>query len=335
MLTEREVQQAWALGLFGRRGLRTEDGRPLDIEFPGFPGAAGPDFRAARLVLGGDPVEGDVELHLVPSGWSAHAHGAQHAYANVVLHVALRRDAFPSPARTVAGRAIPELVLEPHLAISELELRRLLAAPAAPPPGGAEGWLAQLGDRRFERRAARLARAAAARGPDEALYRELMAGLGWSANKAPFAELARLVPWRLVAGRPAAEILAAFEAASRSLPWRLAGVRPANRPERRRAGMAALVAALAGRPLAAAARVASSPAAFFDPSGLGLIGPARSAELWTGVLLPALGRHAAFAAHPPLPENHRTREARHALGLPPPATLRHQWGLMEWRADQG
>ncbi len=326
MLTEREVQEVWALGMFRRSGLRTEDGRGVAIEFAGFPSGEGPDFRAARIAFDGEARSGDVEIHLTPCGWASHGHGEQHSYANVILHVALRRDAFGRRVQTSVRRTVPELVLEPHLEVPEVELRRLLCGGPEARPGRQVEWLERLGERRFERTAARLARLAGVLGPDEALYRELMTGLGYQANKAPFAELARIVSW-VEASRER------LQAAARGLPWRLS-VRPANRPERRLEGFCRFASSVPGRSPAAAARQASDPARFFDPGGDGLIGPDRALALWTSAVLPMVRDRRAFDAFAAIPENRRIREARAALGVPPPQTLRAQWGLLEWRNEQ-
>ena len=326
MLTEREVQEVWALGMFRRSGLRSEDGRAVVVEFAGFPSGDGPDFRAARIAFDGQARSGDVEIHLTPRGWASHGHEGQHAYANVILHVALRRDAFSRGVKTSTGRAVSELVLEPHLEVPETELRRLLGGRAEAPPGRQVEWLHALGERRFERVAGRLARLAAGLGPDEALHRELMTGLGYQANKAPFAELARLVPWAAATGER-------LRAGAAGLPWRRA-VRPANRPERRLEGYVRFAASIPGRALTAAARRAADPARFFDPGGDGLIGPERALALWTSAVLTLLRDRRAFDAFPALSENRRLREARAALGIAPPQTLRGQWGLLEWRNEQ-
>ncbi len=117
-------------------------------------------------------------------------------------------------------------------------------------------------------------------------------------------------------------------------------MRPANRPERRMEGMALFVGSLGGRGLIEAAGSAfagpspAGAAAFFDPAGAGLIGPGRAAELWTSAVLPALGARGAFSCWPALPESGRVRDARAALELDPPRTLRAQWGLLEWRRSQ-
>jgi hypothetical protein len=195
-----------------------------------------------------------------------------------------------------------------------------------PPSPGREGaWLDLLGERRFDRLAARQARLAQALGPDEALYRDLMAGLGYRANKAPFSELARLVPWQAFSAD-------GVRAAARLLPWRRA-VRPANRPERRLEGMIRFVRSLPGS-LHAAARAARDPVRFFDPEGAGLIGHDRALALWTSGVVPALGDRRSFRCFPAIPGNRAVREARAALGVAEPETLQRQWGLLEWRSSQ-
>src|SRR5574341_2399365 len=111
LYTERELQLVWERQLLRRSNLLTEDARRVEVEFPGVrSGEGGPDFRGARLVIGGVPRRGDVELHLTPSGWKAHGHDRDGAYAGVVLHVVLRRLEFAD-----APGAIPILVLEPYL----------------------------------------------------------------------------------------------------------------------------------------------------------------------------------------------------------------------------
>ena len=87
VLTEAHVQRLWHLRALGADRLLTEDGRRVEILFPGLPGVeGGPDFRAARLRIGGEPVIGDVEVHLSPSHWMAHGHQSRGAYAGVVEH---------------------------------------------------------------------------------------------------------------------------------------------------------------------------------------------------------------------------------------------------------
>lgn len=289
LYSEKAVQELWATQRFRRDGLLTEDARRVVVEFPGLPSVeGGPDFRDAQLLIGGERRRGDVEIHLTPSGWTAHGHDEDGAYAGVILHVVLRRDPFRAPP---AG-PIPLLVLEPYL-----------SAAAPPLAVEADGDLDALGDAWFAARRARLLRRVERLGPDEALHREILVALGYKQNQAAMAELARRVPWTDVAGRPAPDIEAVYAAAARALPpafWRLRNVRPANRPARRLAALARVAAAWG---------VAGPSSA--DPSTLAPVGPGRAREIALNVFLPFRGdaawRAAAEQPPPPLPGELRRR----------------------------
>ncbi len=294
LYAERELQGIWERQAFRREGLLTEDARPLQVEFPGLrSGEGGPDFRGARIVLGGVRRAGDVEIHLSPSGWRAHGHDRDGAYAGVILHVVLRREPF---GRERAA-SVPVLVLEPYL------------RPGAPPgPGELSGDLDALGEAWFAERRARLLRRLEQAPPDEVLYREVLVALGYKHNKAAMAELARRRP---LAGLPssAGEIEAALRGASEGMPremWRLRNVRPANHPWRRLAGMARFLAGARGEGLAAglAARPGlQAMAAWLDPDGTGQIGPGRALEIALNVFVPFQGEEAwRAAADRPAPE---------------------------------
>lgn len=190
---ESELGARWAMGVRGP--LRLEDGRALRIVFPGVPGGmSGPDFRGAILEAGGDLLRGDVELHLRASGWRSHGHHLDDAYARVVLHVAAWNDAGKTATLHAGGRAIPLLILRPAG-------QGVFPPPFTPPcalavargedPAPA---LRRLGQRRLRMKAARAAQIAAAAGPGQALYQLLLETLGGSANRVPFAALARQLP---------------------------------------------------------------------------------------------------------------------------------------------
>src|SRR5687767_818697 len=83
-LTERVVQKIWLRGDFDRTRLTLADGRPLEIRTVGVWNLfAGPDFRDARLVIGGESITGDIEVHFHAADWRAHGHETDRAYANV------------------------------------------------------------------------------------------------------------------------------------------------------------------------------------------------------------------------------------------------------------
>jgi hypothetical protein len=116
-LTEKVVQKIWLRGDFDRTRLVLADGRPLEIRaFGAWNLLGGPDFRGAQLVIGGESIIGDIEVHFHVADWRAHQHETDRAYNHVALHVVL----FPPraderPAVRGDGREIPTLVLLPLL----------------------------------------------------------------------------------------------------------------------------------------------------------------------------------------------------------------------------
>lgn len=321
LLSEADLQEIWEGGRFRRAGLLTEDARPVVVEHPGVRSAeGGPDFRAARLVLGGRRVMGDVEVHLTPSGWKAHGHERDPAYAGVVLHVVLRRDPFREPPSEP-----PVLVLEPYLFGP--------ADPGPPATAGPED-LDALGDRWFAERRARLCRGIERRGADGTLYREILVALGYKHNKAAMAELARRCPLSAL-GEEAGGIEARLRAEARALPaemWRLGHVRPANHPWRRLGGLARFLAAAREEGLArglARRTTLEEMIAWLDPEGTGQIGPGRAREIALNVFVPFLGeqawREAAGARPPDLPGV--LRRFRDRLRID---TVRRYFGALRW-----
>jgi hypothetical protein len=288
--TEFDLHDLWERQQFRRDGLLTEDAEPVAVEFPGIRwGEGGPDFRGARLVLGGARRCGDVELHLTPSGWHAHGHRRDGAYASVILHVVLRRDPFSEPPRDP-----PLLVLEPYL--------HGAVAPAA--PGAAED-LDLLGEEWFAERRARMKRALERAPADDVLYREILVGLGYKHNKAAMAELARRCPLASLEG-DAASIGRRLRAEAEALPralWRLRNVRPANHPWRRLAEMARFLAGARGEGLARGLEARPTLEAMTAWLGGAGVGEARASEIALNVFVPYLGAEAwrRIADGPPPP----------------------------------
>ena len=313
--TERDLAEIWERQRFRRDGLLTEEAVPLRVEFPGVRwGEGGPDFRGARLVLGGDRRVGDVELHLTPSGWERHGHRRDGAYASVILHVVLRRDPFSEPPR-----GLPLLVLEPYL--------HGAVVPEAPAERGDD--LDALGEEWFWERRARMERALERAPADDVLYREVLVALGYKHNKAGMAELARRCP-RASLAADAASIERALRAAAGALPrglWRLRNVRPANHPWRRLAGAARFLAAARVEGLARgleARPTLPEMTAWLDHEA---IGGARAAEIALNVFVPFLGpeawRRVADGPPPPALPGLVGR-----LFATPPDTVRRYFGAL-------
>ena len=78
---EHEIQRIWAEQDFDSIGLKTVDGKKIEVFSPGWWNQGqGPDFEAARLSIGDDFFYGYVEVHLQSSGWKAHIHNMNPAY---------------------------------------------------------------------------------------------------------------------------------------------------------------------------------------------------------------------------------------------------------------
>ena len=265
-------------------------GRQLRVVYPGRRwGGPGPDFQGAILELpDATLLHGDVELHLRAADWQAHGHQRDPAYSRTILHVVLWAGG-ASSVRCQDGALVPSLPLINHLAapLAELSRRAAASGPALETAclDSADEAI-QLVDRagleRFLGHAAAFEADLTVQSPEALLYRGLLIGLGYAANKRPGALLAEVAPWELVArvgrgqdgeaslrslllgaagllptqrGRPAngdepARLEASWrelrdELAGSPLPasaWRLIGLRPASWPCRRLAGGAALLA---------------------------------------------------------------------------------------------
>lgn len=246
--SEAGLAARWAAGIAGP--LRLEDGRTLKVIFPGIPGgSSGPDFRGAILEAEGDLLRGDVEVHLVASGWRAHGHGRDPAYAGVVLHVVGANDDPGALTAHASGRLIPILVLPapvgPPLAFTP---PCVFATARGLEPGPA---LDRLGLRRLRIKAARAAPLVAAHGAGQALYALLLETLGGPANREPFAAVARRLPLaallELAEGGDAPRALALtshLKGTAAGLVLRRAGLRPMASPSRRLETAGALLARL-------------------------------------------------------------------------------------------
>ncbi len=254
---------------------------------------AGPDFRDALIATpSGGLLSGDVELHVRASDFHAHGHDRDRRYDGVVLHFVF--DAGVAEDTLLAnGCRVPVVALAPWLRRRREELAGWLAHPSlwrepchdAIARLGREEVLRsleELGGRRFREREAALAASLRTEGAGEALYRALLAGLGYGGERERFEAVAAALPWReltaLLAASPDAKRGVLAEAlllgTAGLLPsqrgetprhayeqeleerWRALGrasppagspqppvaVRPANHPARRLAGLAQLLA---------------------------------------------------------------------------------------------
>ena len=209
--SERHLKCAWFDDAVRPALLRTEDGAEIAVEYPGrWNLEAGPDFLGASLRLGPDRrrLTGNVEIHVHPSDWRRHGHDRDPAYARVVAHVTwfpgrLAVDSLPAGCVQISLQdtisANPVFSFESLDVMAYPYAQRAAGAPcarllAAWTPDKLADLFESAGEERLRRKAARLADAIDARGPDQVLFEELMTALGYKHNRTPFRTLAELCP---------------------------------------------------------------------------------------------------------------------------------------------
>lgn len=260
-LTERHVQAIWYDGTLRPKTLRTIGGEGVVVADPGIWNLeAGPDFRQAVLELGSEHrrVTGDVEVHLKPTDWTAHGHGGDSAYRDVIAHVTWNSGEPPPslPPRCVSISLGSILRLRSDFSPDEIDVAAYpyakLPATERPcerffgrnPDLGLE-ILREAGRCRLQIKAGRFrTRFMRSGNPEQVFYEELFAAFGYAKNVVPFRALAErlpLVDWPDTeeAAREALNSIAELEVAAIH-PWKRANVRPGNSPSSRMADAAAI-----------------------------------------------------------------------------------------------
>ena len=261
-ICERHVQAIWYDAALRPERLVTRRGSEVRVISPGeWNLEAGPDFRRAVLELGPERrrVTGDVEIHLAPSDWDLHGHGADPNYRNVIAHVTW--GCGPEPVSLPPGAVsiwigrfmtadtsfLPEQI---DLAAYPYACRLSQANPCemtvGRDPDRARAILAAAGRRRLRLKADRLlgrlcaAQAAGGGTRRQTFYEEVMTALGYKRNEVPFRRVAERVPigalpTELGVAQRALLAAGAFE------EWDRSGCRPWNAPERRLANAAGVM----------------------------------------------------------------------------------------------
>ncbi len=200
------VPEAFVAWLWENRhflpSLATTDGLPVQVVYPGRRGGSwGPDFHGALVVIGGEVVRGDVEVHAKARDWFRHGHHRDLAYVKTVLHVVLESEPGIDCHRA-DGTIAPTVALGRSLAASRAILwRRWETEPRCSPhvqpcrdPAEAVALLEGAGMERFEARAGRFEADMTVVSSEQALWAGLCDALGFAANRAPFRALADRVP---------------------------------------------------------------------------------------------------------------------------------------------
>jgi hypothetical protein len=219
-LPEILVQAIWRGQFLHSAQLRTLDGRTIEVLDPGRHQTCGPgpDFRSAHLLIAGQEVQGDIEIHTDAADWHRHGHDRDFEYNSVVLHVALHatdsiiEDCLQNGHRT--PRLLLESVLDPDLPGALASARELLLSESADSPGNAKTvhgagcrlaveqmgpghirtLLARASDERLNAKIARLRTLGHGLNPSQILHQALLTSLGQKTAKTLYFLLSRRVP---------------------------------------------------------------------------------------------------------------------------------------------
>ncbi|MDF7826673.1 DUF2851 family protein, partial [Pontiellaceae bacterium B12227] len=195
---ERHIQCLWADPRNRPAELKTSEGESVLIEHPGdWNLEPGPDFLNAALLIGKEQrrITGDLEIHIHPAAWKQHGHADDPNFSNTRFHVVYFQ-----------GLEIPGLIqiplqetlaADPRFSFDNIDTA---AFPYSIPSGdfpllGIDPdkkiqWLEAAGEERLRLKAERLTLAMQHKEPEQVLWEELMAALGYKNNKAPFRKLA-------------------------------------------------------------------------------------------------------------------------------------------------
>lgn len=252
LLTERHLQALWYDRDMRPPILLDRAGEEVRIADPGeWNLGPGPDFKNATLEIGKGRrrVYGDVEIHLRPSDWTSHGHGADSAYDNVIAHVTWTDGAPPPtlPRETISiplGRTMAsDMGFSPEqidltgypfarLPIDDRPCRRLFDRN----PDLARQVLSDAGAKRIFVKSRHFAVELASQSCTlrQLLYESLMEALGYRHNAKAFRFIANRIPYEYVLSEcENAEL--AYLAAANFVEWDTRNVRPNNSPHRRMA----------------------------------------------------------------------------------------------------
>ncbi|MBI2620179.1 MAG: DUF2851 family protein [Ignavibacteriales bacterium] len=121
-IPERVLQHIWQRQYLSAP-LKTTDGKSVVVHFPGeMNDDGGPDFRHARISIGGTRYYGEIEIHRKAADWIHHAHHRDPKYNSVILHVVLHGETDRWPTVSQSGRRVPTVVFGSFLPESSKKL---------------------------------------------------------------------------------------------------------------------------------------------------------------------------------------------------------------------
>lgn len=205
----------------------------------------GPDFKEAELIIDGQKVVGDVEIHFHPNDWFKHGHDDNPNFSDVILHVTLFEPAPEHPPVFTTFGFCPEtLVLLPYLkqgleeyavedALLKLENRdstEFIQAFINKPEFEIKQLLLQKAKLRWQEKCAFALARIRQDGFENTCHQMVLETLGYRRNRTPMNAIGINYPLQsMIENLPSVEELID----SQKEKWKLAKLRPANHPRKR------------------------------------------------------------------------------------------------------
>lgn len=245
-VSELVLQKIWLEQAFDQSRLVDERGRRVEVVYPGtWNRLEGPDFRDATLLIDGEEIVGDVEVHFSQADWRSHGHASDEAYDRVVLHVLYFDPGEGAPVSvTSKGSALPRVVLLPILwysleeyagedsliASTGVDLRPEVESLLQLDLATRKARLVELAKRRWQMKRHFAGLRIERLGWQVACHQSALEVLGFARNRIPMLMVAERFALEDFSGVDC-ELGAMFDVGEER--WRLSGCRPANHPKAR------------------------------------------------------------------------------------------------------
>lgn len=240
------LQKIWLRKDFLHNKLLTHSQKNLQIINPGrWNRFEGPDFKEAEIILHGQKLSGDIEIHFHPNDWFNHGHSYNPNFSDVILHVTLFEPTpHHPPIFNDLGFCPETLVLLPYLRQSleeyaleetllDLENRHnteFLQAFLDKPQDDLSQILFEKALSRWKQKQFFALSRLKTDSWDNVCHQMFLETLGFRRNRAPMNALALQYPLNIIIDQPPT-VEELFD--SQKTNWKLAKLRPANHPKKR------------------------------------------------------------------------------------------------------
>ncbi|MBO6515269.1 MAG: DUF2851 family protein [Bacteroidia bacterium] len=208
-MNESFLHYIWSSSQFSKNDLKTSDGSDLTILRPGYSHHdGGPDFENAHIRIGETLWVGNVEIHVSSKEWYNHKHHLDSTYDSTILHVVFRHDVDVYRSN---GGLIPTLELKNRISDKLIRRYSMLTQNSDPipchklvntiPPEIKQFCLESMAVERLRYKTQPIQNQLNLlhNNWNEALHREVFAAMGSRVNTLPFRNLAKELPFTLLA----------------------------------------------------------------------------------------------------------------------------------------